>query len=100
MTLYSITLEGFSESSLPDHARKEAEDRFRRTLERALGGPEAVAAAYKAWQNAEETSEAELSPEDMILAKKWLSGASRAYQSGFAGLGENSEAWFEVRLER
>ncbi|NLY28220.1 MAG: hypothetical protein GX049_11880 [Alcaligenaceae bacterium] len=98
--MYTVTLEGYSESSLPERARREAEDRFRRTLERSLGGPEAVTAAYKAWQNAEETSESELSPEIMLLARQWQAGATRAYQSGFTGLGENPEAWFDVRLER
>ena len=64
--MYTVTLEGYSESSLPERARREAEDRFRRTLERSLGGPEAVTAAYKAWQNAEETSESEFAAEAAI----------------------------------
>lgn len=79
--------------------RLDAEQRFRRTLERALGGPDAVLATYRAWQNAEDTAESEMSADDVALAKKWITAAGRAQSDGFRDLGE-CEAWFEVRVER
>jgi len=95
---YTVFLEDFPEIS--DKHRQEAERRFRRTLERALGGEEAVIPAYKAWQAAEESSESELTPDELALAKRWLVAAGRARNEGFSGLGEAPEAYFEVRLER
>lgn len=96
--MYTITLQD-PPSDIPERARCDAEHRFQRTLERALGGPENVIAAYRAWQTAEETSEAEMSDEDMAMAKKWFAAASRARNDGLRDLGE-TEAWFEVRLAK
>ncbi|AZV93609.1 hypothetical protein [Kerstersia gyiorum] len=95
---YIITLQD-APTELPERARTDAESRFRRTLERALGGPDAVADTYRAWQQAEEASEMEMRPEDIALAKKWITAAMRARNEGFRDLGE-CEAYFEVRLER
>lgn len=95
---YTITLEDFPD--ITDKHRHEAEQRFRRTLERALGGEDGVMPAYKAWQAAEESAESELTAEEVGLARRWLAAASRARQDGFNGLGEAPEAYFEVRLER
>lgn len=82
-----------------DRAKREAEERFRRTLERALGGPDAVPVAYRAWQQAEETAEAEMSVEDITLTKQWAAAASRARNDGLRDLGE-AEAYFEVKMKR
>ncbi|GAA5234583.1 hypothetical protein FOZ76_20335 [Verticiella sediminum] len=98
MDTYTIRLEDFPDIS--DKHRTEAESRFRRTLERALGGGAEVVPAYKAWQAAEETGEHELSTDDVALAKRWLAAASRARNDGFNGLGEAPEAYFEVKLAR
>ncbi|HRL22774.1 hypothetical protein [Alcaligenes sp. SDU_A2] len=95
---YSITLHD-APSDITERARHEAENRFRRTLEKVLQGPEAVVLAYRAWQLAEETAETELSADDIALAKQWIAAASRAMTEGFRELGE-SEAYFEVRIER
>ena len=95
---YFITLEDFPE--ITEKHRQEAERRFRRTLERTLGGEDAVIPAYKAWQAAEDTAESELSALEMTLARQWLAAANRARNDGFVGLGEAPEAYFEVRLER
>lgn len=95
---YIITLQD-APTELPDRARHDAETRFRRTLERALGGPDAVASTYRAWQQAEETAETEMSSDDISLARKWLTAATRARDDGFRDLGE-CEAYFEVKLER
>jgi len=96
--MYTITLQD-APAEIPDHAKQEAEQRFRRTLERVLGGPDAVLAAYRAWQTTEDTAEDEMSPEAMELAKRWINAAGRARNDAFQSLGE-TEAWFEVRVER
>lgn len=96
--MYTITLQD-APTDVPEKARQEAERRFQRTLERALGGTEEVLAAYRAWQSAEDTAESEMKPEDVELAKRWITAAGRAQSDGFRDLGE-SEAWFAVQLEK
>lgn len=93
--MYTITLQD-APSDIPERARLDAENRFQKTLERALGGPENVLTAYRAWQAAEESSEDEILDEDIALAKKWLAAASRARNDGLRDLGE-TDAWFEMR---
>lgn len=95
---YIITLQD-APAEICERARRDAEERFRRALERALGGPDAVPVAHRAWQAAEDTAEAEMSAEDVALAKRWIAAATRARNDGFRDLGE-TEAWFEVRMER
>src|SRR5690606_10528123 len=96
-SMYTITLQD-PPADITERARQDAEQRFRRTLERALGGPEAIVQVYRAWQTAEETAESEMSADDIVLAKRWISASMRARNDGFRDLGE-TEAWFEVRLE-
>lgn len=60
---YTITLQD-APAEITERAQREAEERFRRTLERALGGPDAVLAAHRAWQAVEDTAESEMSAED------------------------------------
>lgn len=96
--MYTITLQD-APSDIPEKARIEAERRFQRTLERALGGPDQVLTAYRAWQTAEDTPESEISPQVIEQARRWITAASRAQNDGFREVGE-SEAWFEVRLIR
>lgn len=95
---YTVTLEDFPE--ITPQYRLEAERRFRKTLERALGGEEEVPLAYRAWQNAEESAESELSELDRQLAVRWQKAALRARQDGFQGLGESDEAYFDIRVQR
>ncbi|MCQ9616674.1 hypothetical protein L1889_08085 [Paenalcaligenes niemegkensis] len=95
---YTITLQD-APSDISERAKKDAEYRFQRTLQRSLGEPDEVVASYMAWQNAEETAESELSPEEITLAKRWIAAATKAQQDGFRELGE-SEAYFEIRVER
>jgi hypothetical protein len=95
---YTITLQD-APTDITDRARRDAEERFRRVLERALGGSDAVPLAYRAWQQAEETAETETSAEDITLAKQWIAAATRARNDGFRDLGE-TEAYFEVKMER
>ncbi|WP_343820168.1 hypothetical protein [Castellaniella daejeonensis] len=96
--MYTITLQD-APADITELARAHAEHIFRRTLERALGGPEQVLAAYKAWTTAEDTAEDEMAPEDVALAKRWIAAAGRARGDAFQAMGE-TEAWFEVRIER
>lgn len=93
--MYTITLQD-APSDIPERARLDAEKRFQKTLERALDGPENVMAAYRVWQAAEESSEDEMSEEQITTAKTWLAAASRARNDGLRDLGE-TEAWFEIR---
>jgi hypothetical protein len=96
--MYTITLQD-APADLPELARAHAEHLFRRTLERALGGPEQVLAAYKAWTTAEDTAEDEMTPEDVALAKRWIAAAGRARGDAFQAMGE-TEAWFEMRAAK
>lgn len=95
---YTITLQD-APAEITERARRDAEERFRRTLERALGGQDAVLAAHRAWQAAEDTAETEMAAEDVALAKQWIAAATRARNDGFRDLGE-TEAWFEVKIDR
>lgn len=96
--MYTITLQD-APADIPEKARRDAEQRFQRTLERSLGGTDAVLAAYRAWQTAEDTAESEMAPEDVDLAKRWIAAAGRARGDAFQSLGE-TEAWFEVQLKK
>ncbi|RYF51651.1 MAG: hypothetical protein EOO27_29610 [Comamonadaceae bacterium] len=71
---YTVTLQDFPD--IPDNIRVQAERRFIRTLERAIGSEEAA------------------------LAKRWIQAATRAQQDAFNGLGEAQEAYFEFRVAR
>ncbi|MPS27602.1 MAG: hypothetical protein E2576_11220 [Alcaligenaceae bacterium] len=95
--MYTVTLQDYPH--LPEELRLQAERRYARTLEKALGGSEGLAAAYKAWNWAEESLD-EISDEDRSLALRWQRAATKAAQEGFAALGETDSAYFEVRLER
>lgn len=94
---YTITLQD-APSDITDRARRDAEERFRRTLERALGGADAVLIARRAWQSAEGAEESEISTEDIPLAKQWIAAATKAQQDGLRELGE-SGAYFEIKAE-
>ena len=96
--MYTITLQD-APADLPAQARQDAEQRFRRTLERVLGGPEQTLEAYRAWAKAEDTAEDEIAPEDVALAKRWIAAAGRARGDAFQAMGE-TEAWFEVRVAK
>lgn len=95
---YTINLQD-APTDITERAKQNAEARFQKTLERALGSPEDVVLAYQAWQMAEETDEAELSAEDIKLAKQWIAAATKAQTEGFRDLGE-SEAFFEININR
>ena len=56
---YRVTLQDFPE--IPDDTRAKAEDQYRRALEKALGGPEEVVPAYRAWLSVSELGSVDVS---------------------------------------
>lgn len=71
--------------------------RFRRELERKLG--DEAEAAFKAYQNASESSANELTKEEHRLASAYAAAYESARTAGFRDLGDAQEAYFEVRLD-
>jgi hypothetical protein len=76
-------------------ALKVAEQRFRRELDRQLGGD--VLLALRAFQNASESGESDLTKDEIALAKRWAKAYDMARTAGFRDLGDTQEAYFEVR---
>ena len=95
---YSITLQDFPES--PEDTRIKAEDQYRRALEKALGGPDEVVPAYRAWLSVSESGNDQLSKEEMAQATRWQRASDLARQAGFRTLGESPEAYFEFKPGR
>ncbi|BEP48652.1 hypothetical protein GmRootV116_23480 [Variovorax sp. V116] len=76
-------------------AVKVSEQRFRRELDRQLGGD--VTRALRAFHNASESSETDLTREEMALARRWMKAYDAARTAGFRDLGDTDEAFFDVR---
>lgn len=76
-------------------AVKVAEQRFRREIDKHLGGD--VVAALRAFQNASESSESDLSKAEIAMAKRWAKAYDAARTAGFRDLGDTDEAFFDVR---
>lgn len=95
---YRITLQDFPE--IPDDTRMKAEDHYRRALEKALGGPDEVVPAYRAWLSVSESGNDQAGKEDVAQASKWQKASDLARQAGFRSLGESTEAYFEFKLSR
>lgn len=93
-----ITLEDCPQS-ITDQAKQNAEYRFQRVLERQLGESDIIIQTYKAWQNAMEVDESELSKTDKSLALQWIAAATKAQLEGLKELGE-CEAYFDIRINR
>ncbi|TWO69120.1 hypothetical protein FN976_20510 [Caenimonas sedimenti] len=85
---------------LPAVRRIEAEKRCAESLERALGGPEAVAESLMAWRSANDSAPVDLDADTMALAARWHCVASQASQDGIRNLGEIAGAHFDFRLQR
>jgi hypothetical protein len=96
-TSYTVNLQDYPQ--LPEDLRSQAERRYARTLEKALGSADAIVEAYKAWSNAEDAYD-ELSEDERQLALRWQKAAVRATQEGFSSLGQVDEAYFEIKLEK
>ena len=95
---YRITLQDFPE--VPDDTRLKAEDQYRRALEKALGGPDEVEPAYRAWLNVSESGNDQVGKEEVAQATKWQKASDLARQAGFRSLGESPEAYFEFKRSR
>lgn len=76
-------------------AVKAAEQRFRRELDRQLGHE--VVRALRAFQNASESGESDLTQGEIALAKRWVKAFDAARTAGFRDLGDTDEAYFAVR---
>jgi len=72
-----------------------AEQRFRRELDRQLGHD--VVPALRAFQNASESGESDLTKDEITLAKRWIKAFDVARTAGFRDLGATDEAFFDVR---
>ena len=77
-------------------AVKVAEQRFRRELDRQLGND--VVRALRAFQNASESGESDLTKDEVMLAKRWVKAFDAARTAGFRDLGDTDEAYFAVRV--
>jgi hypothetical protein len=77
-------------------AVKVAEQRFRRELDRQLGHD--VVPALRAFQNASESGESDLTKDEVTLAKRWIKAFDAARTAGFRDLGDTDEAYFAVRV--
>ena len=76
-------------------AVKVAEQRFRREIDRQLG-PDMVP-ALRAFQNASESGESDLTKDEIARAKRWAKAYDAARTAGFRDLGDVQEAYFDVR---
>lgn len=72
-----------------------AEQRFRRELDKQLGGE--VVLALRAFQNASESGESDLTKAEIALAVRWAKAYDVSRTAGFRDLGDTDEAYFEVR---
>lgn len=90
---YTVSLQDFP--SLPSDAQQQAEQRFRRALDKALG--ERVDTVLRAFQVASDSSAEDLSKDDLALAGAWPKAYDLARTAGFRDLGAAEEAFFEVR---
>ncbi|WP_286185419.1 hypothetical protein [Acidovorax cavernicola] len=72
-----------------------AEQRFRRELEKQLGAD--VLPAMRAFQNASESSDTDLTKSEIALAARWVKAYDAARTAGFRDLGDTDEAYFEVK---
>lgn len=92
---YVVSLEGGE--SLPCEQRMRAETRYSAALEKALGGAEQVVEAFAAFQSAADSEEAPRA-EVAALASSWQRACNTAQQAGGRELGEDLDAYFEIRL--
>jgi hypothetical protein len=92
---YTVSLQEFP--GLPFDAQQQAEQRFRRALDKALG--DRVDPVLRAFQVASDSSAEDLSKEDFVLASAWPKAYDLARTAGFRDLGAAEEAFFEVRAD-
>lgn len=96
--LITITLEDYWGDLA--HEVPAATQRYRKEMERALGGALGVVQAFRAFSMARESEPEELSETERRLAAEWVAALPRAHAAGVNGLGPVPGAWFEVRSVR
>ncbi|SAI73109.1 Uncharacterised protein [Bordetella ansorpii] len=90
---YTVTLHHSDASAA---LRQDAETRYRRALDAALGGTHGVLTCWHAWQTAENL-QGEL-PEDIWrVARRWVIAADTARRAALADLESTDATYFEVR---
>lgn len=92
---YLVTLE--DGGGVPTEHRMRAETRYSAALQKALGGPENVITAFRAFEAAEQ-AEGEVGRDVQNLAKAWQVACGIAQQAGMRDLGEDTGAYFEIRV--
>ena len=75
---------------------RDVEARYRKWLERAFGGPQALALALRAYTQACEGEPDEMDGEQRSLAEAWVAASQRAHAESLGGLEAGQSAWFEV----
>lgn len=76
-------------------AVKVAVERFRRELDKQLGAE--VLQVMRAFQEASDSSENDLSKAEIVQAKRWAKAYDAARSAGSRDLGDVGEAYFEVK---
>ncbi len=82
-------------SSLPHDAKAAAEARYARELERLLGGPYEVTAAFDVMSGLEYADT--VSDVEKAVALRWQRAASTARDRALSPIGDAEEAYFELR---
>lgn len=90
---YTVSLQDFP--GLPPDAKTDAEKRFRRAMDKALG--EDIMPILKAFTDASDSDASALSKDDLLLANRWPKAYDLARTAGFRDLGAAEEAYFEVK---
>jgi hypothetical protein len=83
---------------LPTPERIAAECRFISALESGLGGPEGVAATYRAWIDASESQLHVTDRRTAALAVRWPTAYHSAAKRALTGLSGLEHPTFEIRL--
>lgn len=93
---YSVKLDCSHPSAACE--RIAAELRFIAALESALGGPDRVAEAYRAWVAASNAKASEIKREAAEMAFRWPSAYQAAAAQGLAGIQWSGTPVFEIQL--
>ena len=98
--LYTVSLQDYPD--LPDAEHERAQRRYARTLERKLGGAQAVYDILSVLQNLEDAPPDDLAPEQITelqaLYRRWQQATRAALEAGLQGLGGAEACFFEVQL--
>ena len=96
---YTLTLNTFEEVS--DQARREAERRYRRALEAALGGASLVLPTHAAWQrivatHGDSPDPKALTPAEREVLDQWQAAEAAAVTAAFGPHRYMDDARFEI----